>query len=185
VERTSGEETPLAGVPHLALRNERAPNVAGATLLGYREAEGAWANAVADSSVLLVLDDDLHGMERDVLERAGNVIYLGTALPEAARGARAVLPVANVAEEDGTFVNRDRRVQRFFQAKATPGMARPAWWVLGELLAQLDVAEPIGAASEAFDRLAGTEKAFAGLSYGRLGYRGAVVGDAKPAPVSQ
>jgi len=52
-----------------------------------------------------------------------------------------VLPIANVAEEEGTFVNRDGRAQRYFQAKPAPGMARPAAWVLGELAAALGVAE--------------------------------------------
>jgi len=62
--------------------------------------------------------------------------------PDAAcRAADVVLPIANVAEEDGTFVNRDGREQRYFQAKPAPGMARPAAWVLGELAAALGVAE--------------------------------------------
>ena len=30
-----GDEAPLAGIPNLALRRERAPNLAGAELLGY------------------------------------------------------------------------------------------------------------------------------------------------------
>ena len=30
-----------------------------------------------------------------------------------------------MAEENGTYVNRDRRIQRYKQAKAQPGMARP------------------------------------------------------------
>ncbi|MGH7676255.1 MAG: hypothetical protein ACREMV_13375, partial [Gemmatimonadales bacterium] len=69
------------------------------------------------------------------------------------------------------------------QAKATPGMARPAWWVLGELLAELGRGEPMVTAAEAFDLLAREESAFAGLSYHLLGSRGAVLpgGTARPA----
>jgi len=83
--------------------------------------------------------------------------------------------VANVAEEDGTFVNRDRRVQRYFQAKSAPGMARPAWWVLGELLAQLKLGGPFDAAAEAFAWLAAEEDRFRGLTYESLGTGGAVL----------
>jgi len=104
-----------------------------------------------------------------------NLIYLGTILPDAARSARVVLPITNVAEEDGTFMNRDRRVQRYFQAKASPGMARPAWWVLGELLRGLGRGETLSVAAEAFDRLASSEPAFAGMSYATLGVKGAVL----------
>ena len=35
-----GDEAPLAGIPNLALRRERAPNLAGAELLGYGTALG-------------------------------------------------------------------------------------------------------------------------------------------------
>src|SRR5204863_13983 len=79
--------------------------------------------------------------------------------------AQAVLPIANVAEEEGTFVNRDGRVQRYFQAKSAPGMARPAWWVLSGLVATLgdQGGGPVGTAAEAFDRMAASVDAFRGL----------------------
>ena len=86
-----------------------------------------------------------------------------------------VLPIANVTEEDGTYVNRDGRVQRYFQAKPAPGMARPAWWVLSGLLAQLDGGGQFASAAEAFDALAAATDAFRGLSYARLGAAGQVI----------
>jgi predicted molibdopterin-dependent oxidoreductase YjgC len=95
-----------------------------------------------------------------------------------------VFPAANVAEEDGTFVNRDGRVQRYLQAKPAPGMARPAWWILGELLAELGSDEPLGGADEAFERLAAEVDAFGGLSYARLGLGGAVLGSVRAAEVT-
>src|SRR5205085_8690725 len=58
VERV-GEEVPLAGVPNLALRSERAPNVAGATLLGYREDPDGAVKAATGAALVLVLDDTL------------------------------------------------------------------------------------------------------------------------------
>jgi NADH-quinone oxidoreductase subunit G len=179
-----GGEVALAGVPGLALREERAPNATGAVLLGFQEDFDAALRAVADAALVVVLDEGLDGVTREALAQAGNVVYLGTTLPDAGRAARVVLPVTNVAEEDGTFVNRDRRVQRYLQAKTGPGMARPAWWVLGELLAELGRGEPLASAGEAFERLAAGEAAFAGLTYQRLGYRGAVL-DASPAEVSR
>ena len=183
VERVPGE-APLAGVPNLALRSERAPNVTGATLLGYAEESDGWASGRMDgSAVVLVLDDPLEGVSGEQLGAAGHVIYLGTVLPDAARAAHVVLPVANVAEEDGTFVSRDRRVQRYFQAKASPGMARPAWWVLGELLAALKLGGPFGSAAEVFAWLAAETPAFAGLSYEVLGTGGAVLPAGRPTGV--
>jgi NADH dehydrogenase/NADH:ubiquinone oxidoreductase subunit G len=132
VERIPGEQ-PLHGVPNLALREERAPNVRGATDLGYTETFDQALAQAAQAAAVIVLDDALDG----VGALPGRVLYLGTVLPDAARTAEVVLPIANVAEDEGTFTNRDGRRQAYGQAKAAPGMARPAAWVLGELLAAL------------------------------------------------
>jgi NADH-quinone oxidoreductase subunit G len=176
VERTENE-TPLPGVENLALRTERAANVAGALALGYAEEFEAAVATLADASLVLVVDEPLDGVALSALEHT-NVIYLGTALPESARGAKVVLPIANVAEGDGSFVNRDRRIQRYAQAKTSPGMARPAWWVLGELLRELDRGEPLFSAGEAFDLLASAEAVFSGMSYENLGATGRVMVEA-------
>src|SRR5213592_613844 len=170
-----GDEAPLAGVPNLALRAERAPNARGAELLGYSRDYAAALAAAETAAVVLVLD------EPDIAVRtAGALIYVGTVLPERARDAQAVLPIANVAEEEGTYVNRDGRVQRYFQAKSAPGMARPAWWVFSELVTALSGGPGghVGTAAEAFDRLAASVEAFRGLSYAQLGFGGA------PTPVA-
>jgi NADH-quinone oxidoreductase subunit G len=102
-------------------------------------------------------------------------------LPDAARGAHIVLPLANVAEENGTFVNRDGRVQCYRQARSAPGMARPAWWVLGELAAALGVGDAPASAADAFDMLAAEVEAFGGLSHSLLGLHGALLGRRAPA----
>src|SRR2546423_1083399 len=132
VQIVMGEEAPLAGVPNLALRPERAPNGTGAELLSYGRDYAAALQAAESAAVVVVLDEP-----EVTIRTSGALIYLGTVLPEGARNADVVLPIANVAEEEGTFVNRDGRVQRYFQAKPAPGMARPAWWVLAELLRTL------------------------------------------------
>ncbi|HEY6807822.1 MAG TPA: 2Fe-2S iron-sulfur cluster-binding protein [Gemmatimonadales bacterium] len=171
---TLGEEAPLAGVPNLALRAERAPNGTGAELLGYTRKYDAALNAAETASVVLVLDDP-----DAPVRTAGSVIYAGTTMPTegALRNAAVVLPIANTAEEEGTFVNRDRRVQRYFQAKPAPGMTRPAWWALGQL-----VDDAPASASEAFDLLVGEVDAFRGLSYASLGLAGARAGDGAGVP---
>ena len=125
---TEGPEAPLAGVPDLALRKERAPNVHGALKAGFTRDWEAAAAAAKRAAVVLALDEDLSGLAQPVTD--GKLIYIGTVLPEAARAAAVVLPCANMAEEEGTFENLRGVRQRYAQAKAAPGMARPAAWVL-------------------------------------------------------
>jgi NADH-quinone oxidoreductase subunit G len=133
-----GEEAPLPGVPNLALRAERAPNAKGAEDLGYSRDYAQALEAAKTAAVVLVLDDPDCPVETN-----GALIYLGTVLDADApcRRADVILPIANVAEEEGTFTNRDGRAQRYYQAKPAPGMAQPAAWVLGELTAALGLAE--------------------------------------------
>jgi NADH-quinone oxidoreductase subunit G len=183
VERVR-EEHPLPGVPGLALRGERAPNVKGAETLGYVERFAERVAELRRAGVVLVLDDPLDGVTADALGAAPHVIYVGTTLPDAARGATVVLPTTNVAEEDGTFVNRDGRVQRYFQARSGPGMARPAWWALGEVRAALGRGEPLASSAEAFALLAAEVEGFGGMTCDGLGPHGAVLGAGAPAGAS-
>jgi NADH dehydrogenase/NADH:ubiquinone oxidoreductase subunit G len=174
-----GEEAALAAVPNLALRAERAPNARGAELLGYSRDYAAAIAAAETAAVVLVLDEPEIGVRTQ-----GALIYAGTVLPEGggARDAHVVLPIANAAEEEGTFVNRDGRVQRYFQAKPAPGMARPAWWVFSEVLAILGEGNGIATAAAAFDRVAASAEPFRGLSYAQLGLAGAPTSAAVPVP---
>jgi len=130
----TGDERPLAGIPDLALRAERAPNVHGALEAGFTRDWDGTLSAARSAPLVLVLDDPLDGVEA-----AGrSLVYIGTALPDAARAhAAVVLPCANMAEEDGTFRNIQGRVQAYSQAKPAPGMARPAAWILAELSERL------------------------------------------------
>src|SRR5881397_1554505 len=83
-----GDEAPLAGIPNLALRRERAPNLAGAELLGYtthwdaavREAEGA--------ALVVLLDPELAPADEAALAAtSGAVVFMGTVAADTFRGA--------------------------------------------------------------------------------------------------
>ncbi len=175
------DEYLLSGVENLGLRRERAPNVMGAQILGFNEDFDSAVASLGDVALVLVLDESLDGVKREQLAAAAHVVYLGTVLPDAARAASVVLPVTSTIEEDGTFVNRDRRIQRYAQAKAGPGMARPGWWVLSEILTELDRGESLTDAAGAFGLIAAKVPAFAGLNYDLLGYGGQTVAAAERA----
>jgi NADH-quinone oxidoreductase subunit G len=169
VER--GAEAPLRGVEDLSLRADRAANVRGAELLGFRRSESP-LETLQSGDVLLLVDADTDALDIAGLSRASAAVVIGTVLPEALRNAHAVLPIGNMVEEEGTFTNIQGRVQRFLQARAAPGMARPSWWVLGDLLAQLGDGDGYMLASDVFAALSRAHGEFTGLSYDTLGLRG-------------
>jgi NADH-quinone oxidoreductase subunit G len=173
-----GPEAPLPGVEDLALRSDRAANVRGAELAGFTRSEAPLAGMQA-GDVLVVADEELDGVDVADVARAGAIVVIGTTLPVWARhGAAVVLPIANMVEEEGTYTNLRGRVQRFLQAKAAPGIARPSFFVVGDLLAAMGEGSGYWTASQAFDAMVAARPAFAGMSYDSLGLKGAMTADA-------
>ena len=183
VER--GPEAPLPGVKDLSLRAERAANVAGAELLGFKKTDAPLAG-LGDGDVLVIADHALTDPDRAAVARASAVVVVGTTLPAGLSNVAAVLPITNFVEEEGTFTNLRGRVQRFLQAKAAPGLARPSWFVLSDLLASLGEKASYFVPSDVFAALASSHSEFAGLSYDTIGLRGLpVLGAAQTAGAAQ
>jgi NADH-quinone oxidoreductase subunit G len=167
-----GAEAPLAGVPGLALRAERAANLHGARLLG---ASDEWSRAIAalpGASLVIVVDADLSDEEASALGQATTVVHLATVADARFRNAALLLPITAMAEEQGVYVNRDGRAQRYLPARTPPGMSRPGWWVAASTWARLatDRVAP-ATAGEAFAALT----PFGGMTYTTLGLTGATV----------
>jgi len=170
-----GDEAPLAGVEDLSLRADRAANARGAEIAGFARSDKP-LSALGNGDVLIVADEELAGVDAPDVAKAGAIIVIGTTLPAWARhAASVVLPIANFAEEEGTFTNLRGRVQRFLQAKAAPGFARPSWYALSDLLAAIGVTANYSLASEVFKAAAAARSEFAGMSYDVLGAKGKVI----------
>jgi predicted molibdopterin-dependent oxidoreductase YjgC len=88
---------------------------------------------------------------------------------------QVVLPLTNVMEEEGTFTNHRGLVQRFLQAKTAPGVARPSWFVLSELLHTMGEEARFYLPSDVFRAITATFEPFAHLTYDQLGLRGAAL----------
>ena len=125
-------------------------------------------------------------MDAADLDRASSIVFVGTVLP-AVLDARAavVLPITNILEEEGTLTNLRGRVQRYLQAKAGPGVARPTWYVLADLLAAVGGEGPFYMPSEVFAALAATHASFGGLDYEALALRGLPIVEAGVPAVSE
>ena len=131
-----GEEAPLAGIPNLALRRERAPNLAGAGLLGYT---ADWSAAMRQVGA------GRGGHRARRRARAGG---RGRAGGGARRNRRARhrhrrrAPPRRAGAAGDHHGRGERHLCEPRPAAAAvpagpsqPGMARPAWWVAGEVLA--------------------------------------------------
>ncbi|MFV9506600.1 MAG: NADH-quinone oxidoreductase subunit NuoG [Oscillochloridaceae bacterium umkhey_bin13] len=88
------------------------------------------------------------------LQAAELVIVQDMFLTASAELAHVVLPVATVAERDGTYTNAERRVQRSRQARAVHADSRADWQIVaavGQRLSELTlapVAQPVATKAE-------------------------------------
>ncbi|NTW00409.1 MAG: NADH-quinone oxidoreductase subunit NuoG [Oscillochloris sp.] len=84
---------------------------------------------------------------RAALEAAEFVVVQDMFLTATAQLADVVLPVASVAERDGTYTNAERRVQRSRQAMRLVGESRPDWKIVqgvAQLLAEMTIKTDAG-----------------------------------------
>jgi NADH-quinone oxidoreductase subunit G len=172
-----GHEAPLPGVEDLSLRSDRAPNGRGAELLGF-ERNDQPLSTLSPGDAVIIADHDITPHDAAALANASAVVLVGTVMPSSLKRADVVLPICNVAEEEGTFTNLRGRVQRFLQAKAAPGLARPSWYVLADLATALGERLAVHTAGQVFTELASSHPEFAGMSHDALGLRGRVVSGA-------
>lgn len=97
-------------------------------------------------------------------------------MTETARRAHVVFPAASVFEQDGTFTNGERRIQRVRAAVPPPGEARPDWEVIRDVARAMsgpDGRWAFAAPSDVMDELAQVAPhLFGGVSYARLGADG-------------
>ena len=180
-------EEPLQGIKDLALRRERAPNGDGARLIGYgMDWQGA-VKAASTADLVVLLDVTLTDAEAALVSGAAAVVVLGTVQAQELPAAALVLPLTNVAEENGTFVNRDQRVQRYQQARTAPGMSRPAWWVAAQVTPAggLAPSSSPATAAQAFELVCSSIPALAGLTYSDLGLLGRLAPTHGLAPTMQ
>ncbi|MGQ0765194.1 MAG: 2Fe-2S iron-sulfur cluster-binding protein [Gemmatimonadota bacterium] len=178
----TGPEAPLAGAADLSLRADRAPNGAGAALVGFSRRESPLEGLMA-GDCLIVADHELAEGDAQLAAAASAVIVIGTNMPRGLSRADVVLPIGNYSEEEGTYTNLRGRVQRFLQARAAPGLARPSWFVLADLLQAIGEDAPFLSPRDVFAELAAGNTALTGLSWERLGLRGLPV-IAEPAVVA-
>ncbi|GIW73090.1 MAG: formate dehydrogenase subunit alpha [Planctomycetota bacterium] len=133
------------------------------------------AAARGELRALWVQGEDLAHSEADqgLVERAlGRLQLLVVQDPfpcATTRYAHLVLPAATALEQDGTFTNGERRIQRVRPAVAPPGEARPDWEVVLEVARALGLRWDYRGPADVMEEIARVApQLFGGVSYRRL-----------------
>lgn len=83
--------------------------------------------------------------------------------------AHVVLPTASWGEDEGTFTNSERRIQRVRKVKDTPGQAKPSWWIFKEVSRRMGMEWESNSAQEIWDNeISVLSPSMAGIKFSRL-----------------
>jgi len=86
--------------------------------------------------------------------------------------AHVILPDTCWGEEEGTFTNTERRVQRVRAALRPPAGVRPNWWVLQEVGKRLGVDLGFTSAAAIYEDMRRSSTSYAGITWERIGTEG-------------
>ena len=113
-----------------------------------------------------LLDDD--PTARTWLNEVETVIYANFFDDGISEYADYVLPIQTFAERDGSFVNGERRVQRFYMAQGPVGQALPAWKLFGSLRQSMGMSHLKPSSAAVMLELSKNVKVFEGMRYKAL-----------------
>jgi formate dehydrogenase alpha subunit len=105
---------------------------------------------------------------RKSLEEVDFLVVQDSFLTDTAAYADVVLPAAVAAEDEGTFTNVERFVQRVRPAAPAPGRSLSAWKIIQELARQLGGDWAYATPADVMNEIAEVVPNYRGISYDRL-----------------
>ncbi len=115
----------------------------------------------------MLSDPDINHV-KEGLERVDFLLVQDIFLSETARQADIVLPACCFAEQDGTFTNTERRVQRVRRAVDPPGESREDWRIICDLAGRMGYSMDYPGAREIQEEICRLTPSYAGISYPRI-----------------
>ncbi len=164
----------LATGDDLLLSSDRNPNTTGARLLADHDGKVGDARALLEAlptiELLVVLEDDLVG--RLGAARLPVIAFFGSSRNATAGAAAIVVPTAHAVEQDGSYVNRQDRVQRIRRAVNPVGDSLPAYVAVDRLGAALGKSPGTQMVAATFNAMARSVVRMRGLDFKGLGAGG-------------
>ncbi|MFQ5754046.1 MAG: molybdopterin-dependent oxidoreductase, partial [bacterium] len=103
------------------------------------------------------------------------IIFQGSNENSTSALAHYILPGATFVEQDGTFTNYARRVQRIYKAVQPLAESKPDWMIFRNLSKKLGKSMPYFEAEDVFNALASEVSAFQGITYKKIAEQGTLL----------
>ena len=183
------QERELNETQKILMSPDRSPNFHGARDMGVGSNGGGF-NALMQKltagsySTAFVVGEDLIGANGDsekirgALEKLSFLVVQDTRMTATAKLAHVVLPAVHFGEKEGTYTNRNGRVQKLNAAVIAPGEALQDSEIFLRLLETAGEKLAYSSPCEIFAALAQEVSAYKGLGYDSLGDQGAELASA-------
>ena len=179
-------ERELTEVQKILMSPDRSPNFRGAremgvssnggfeTLMG-KIFESHFSGAYIVGEDLLAMDNDPERI-RQALQKLSFLVVQDIRMTDTAQLAHVVLPSTHFGEKEGTYANRNGRVQKLNAATIAPEGALQDCEIFIRLLDLAGDRVPYSTPAEIFDALTNEVPAYHGLDYPTIGAQGAQLG---------
>jgi NADH-quinone oxidoreductase subunit G len=152
---------------------DKSPNRAGLAFLGISTDPETTQKQLANPELklLIILENNCEEAAFDQLLQTHRptLIYLGSKQNRLAQKADYTLPITNHAEQYGSYVNSDQRLQKVYRALLPSGDAQPGWQAILSLLKpQLTTVPTYSDVEDVWGQLRAKIPALKGLSFYEL-----------------
>ncbi len=156
------------------ITTDKTPNRAGAIALGLigDEQDAKLKEALARTvKIAIVLGNPFEDQPdiSDLVAKAELIIYIGTQTNQWTEKADVLLPGRTHVEKEGTFTNKNNRIQQSNTSIKAPEQTKPDWMILAELIQMLGKEADFDSSPEIFEALGATVDAFKGLTFDSVG----------------
>ena len=116
----------------------------------------------------VVMSEPHEAHTRRCLEALEFLVVLDIFENETTPYADVIFPCTCWSEQDGTFTNSERRVQRVRAAVQAPGESREPWWIYRELARRLDVDMKFDSLRGVWEEMRSLATGYAGITWERI-----------------
>jgi predicted molibdopterin-dependent oxidoreductase YjgC len=183
------QERELSEVQKILMSPDRSPNFRGVREMGVSSnggfellmrklTEGHFSGAYVVGEDLMGIDNKKDRI-RQALQKLSFLVVQDIRMTETAQLAHVVLPSTHFGEKEGTYTNRNGRVQKLNVATIAPKGALQDCEIFVRLLDAAGDKVSYSTPVEVFDALAKEVQAYHGLNYAAIGEQGVQLGGAE------
>ncbi|MBF0278670.1 MAG: molybdopterin-dependent oxidoreductase [SAR324 cluster bacterium] len=162
------------------ITTDKSPNRAGAIALGLLgdEDDAKLKEALSETVKIAFILGNPFNEDNEILEllaKAELIVYIGTENNHWTEKADVLLPGQTHVEKEGTFTNKNSRVQRSNIAVKAPKETKPEWMILTELIQFMGKDADFHTSRAVFEAIGASNDHFKGMTFDSVGDLGSLL----------